>query len=114
MPLATETTAPIRKPDCFFIGGEWVTPSTSANFDVIEAATERLFVNVSEARDRGHNAMRSDFGITFGGLKQSGIGREGGREGLLAYLETKTVIMDEPTARYRAGPDSAASESDYP
>jgi acyl-CoA reductase-like NAD-dependent aldehyde dehydrogenase len=42
----------------------------------------------------GHNAARSDFGIAFGGFKQSGVGREGGREGLLPYLETKTVILD--------------------
>jgi betaine-aldehyde dehydrogenase len=42
----------------------------------------------------GVNAFRSDFGIAFGGFKQSGIGREGGREGLLPYLESKTIIMD--------------------
>jgi acyl-CoA reductase-like NAD-dependent aldehyde dehydrogenase len=42
----------------------------------------------------GHNAFRSDFGIAFGGFKQSGIGREGGREGLLNYLESKTVILE--------------------
>jgi len=45
----------------------------------------------------GQNAFRTDLGIAFGGFKQSGIGREGGREGLLPYLETKTVILeDEP------------------
>ncbi|MDE0828516.1 MAG: aldehyde dehydrogenase [Vicinamibacterales bacterium] len=43
----------------------------------------------------GHNSWRTDFGIAFGGFKQSGIGREGGREGLLPYLETKTVILAE-------------------
>ena len=42
----------------------------------------------------GHNAFRTDFGIAFGGFKQSGIGREGGTEGLLPFLETKTVILD--------------------
>lgn len=42
----------------------------------------------------GHNAFRSDFGIAFGGFKQSGIGREGGAEGLLGFLESKTVILD--------------------
>ena len=26
----------------------------------------------------GHNAFRTDFGMAFGGFKQSGIGREGG------------------------------------
>ena len=42
----------------------------------------------------GHNAWRSDFGVSFGGYKQSGIGREGGTEGLLPYLETKYVVLD--------------------
>ncbi|WP_300609636.1 aldehyde dehydrogenase family protein [Trebonia sp.] len=36
----------------------------------------------------------------FGGFKQSGIGREGGREGLLPFLESKTVLLDGPTTRY--------------
>lgn len=42
----------------------------------------------------GHNAFKADFSIAFGGYKQSGIGREGGREGLLPYLETKTMIFE--------------------
>jgi acyl-CoA reductase-like NAD-dependent aldehyde dehydrogenase len=42
----------------------------------------------------GHNAMRTDFGIACGGFKQSGIGREGGREGIRLYVETKTVILN--------------------
>jgi acyl-CoA reductase-like NAD-dependent aldehyde dehydrogenase len=42
----------------------------------------------------GHNAFRTDFGMAFGGFKQSGIGREGGVEGLLPFLETKTVILN--------------------
>jgi acyl-CoA reductase-like NAD-dependent aldehyde dehydrogenase len=49
----------------------------------------------------GHNAFRTDFGVAFGGFKQSGIGREGGTEGLLPFLETKTVILDGPPERYR-------------
>jgi acyl-CoA reductase-like NAD-dependent aldehyde dehydrogenase len=48
----------------------------------------------------GHNDMRNDFGIAFGGFKQSGIGREGGREGLLPYLEVKTVLLDGVPERY--------------
>lgn len=46
----------------------------------------------------GHNAFRLDFSIAFGGFKQSGIGREGGVEGLHPYLESKTMIFDEPPA----------------
>jgi aldehyde dehydrogenase (NAD+) len=43
----------------------------------------------------GQNAFRTDLGIAFGGFKQSGLGREGGREGLFPFLETKTVILDD-------------------
>jgi aldehyde dehydrogenase (NAD+) len=47
----------------------------------------------------GHNAFRTDFGMAFGGFKQSGLGREGGTEGLLPFLETKTVILNgEPSS----------------
>ncbi len=41
----------------------------------------------------GHNGPRTDFSIGFGGFKQSGIGREGGVEGLLAFLESKTIVL---------------------
>ena len=49
----------------------------------------------------GHNAFRTDVGIAFGGFKQSGIGREGGREGLYPYLESKTVILDGRPSQHR-------------
>lgn len=42
----------------------------------------------------GQNGMRTDFTIAFGGFKQSGIGREGGVEGLMPFLETKTIVLD--------------------
>jgi aldehyde dehydrogenase (NAD+) len=48
----------------------------------------------------GHNAFRTDFGMAFGGFKQSGIGREGGKEGLLPFLETKAVILDGTPRQY--------------
>jgi phenylacetaldehyde dehydrogenase len=34
-----------------------------------------------------------DFTMPFGGFKQSGLGREHGREGMEAYTETKTVSI---------------------
>ena len=49
----------------------------------------------------GHNNFRADFNTAFGGFKQSGIGREGGTEGLLPYLETKVVLLDGPPSQYR-------------
>jgi acyl-CoA reductase-like NAD-dependent aldehyde dehydrogenase len=48
----------------------------------------------------GQNAFRTDLGMSFGGYKQSGIGREGLHDGLEAYLESKSVILDgTPTDR---------------
>ena len=49
----------------------------------------------------GHNNFRTDFGIAFGGFKQSGIGREGGTEGLLPFLETKAVILEGVPTAYK-------------
>jgi len=40
------------------------------------------------------NGFRTDMSIGFGGYKQSGIGREGGKIGFEAYLEAKTVLLD--------------------
>jgi acyl-CoA reductase-like NAD-dependent aldehyde dehydrogenase len=52
----------------------------------------------------GHNSHRTDFNIAAGGFKQSGIGREGGTEGLLAFLESKTLLLDaEPHPVPRRG-----------
>jgi aldehyde dehydrogenase (NAD+) len=57
------SNAPLRHPQRLFIGGQWISPS------------------------------RTDLGIAFGGFRQSGIGREGGREGLHPFLEVKTIIL---------------------
>jgi aldehyde dehydrogenase (NAD+) len=52
MSLADEVglKAPIRHPDRFFIGGEWVTPSSDAKIDVIDSASEQLYFRIAEAR----------------------------------------------------------------
>ncbi len=49
----------------------------------------------------GHNGFKSDFRLGHGGFKQSGIGREGGVDGLLPFLESKAVLLDGPTGRYQ-------------
>jgi succinate-semialdehyde dehydrogenase / glutarate-semialdehyde dehydrogenase len=40
----------------------------------------------------------SNAAAPFGGVKQSGLGREGGREGIYEYLETKYTLMPDPYA----------------
>jgi acyl-CoA reductase-like NAD-dependent aldehyde dehydrogenase len=42
----------------------------------------------------GQGGLKMDFALPFGGFKQSGVGREGGAEGLAPYLETKTILLD--------------------
>ena len=49
----------------------------------------------------GHNGFKTDFEMGFGGFKQSGIGREGGEMGLILFLESKAILLDGPTSRYR-------------
>lgn len=41
----------------------------------------------------GHNLHRMDFGVSFGGFKQSGLGREGGHHGLRNFLEAKAIML---------------------
>jgi aldehyde dehydrogenase (NAD+) len=52
----------------------------------------------------GHNAYRGDFTMAFGGFKQSGVGREGGRDGLREFFETKSVILNSRPSGYENAP----------
>jgi len=55
-------------------------------------------LRVSEALDSGmvglNRGVVSDPAAPFGGTKQSGVGREGGHEGMLEYLESKYIAVD--------------------
>jgi acyl-CoA reductase-like NAD-dependent aldehyde dehydrogenase len=44
----------------------------------------------------GHNGRVIDFTMPYGGFKQSGIGREGGIEGLRGFTEVKAIFMPTP------------------
>nr|WP_296064429.1 NAD-dependent succinate-semialdehyde dehydrogenase [uncultured Actinoplanes sp.] len=55
-------------------------------------------LRVSEAIEAGmvglNRGLVSDPAAPFGGVKQSGVGREGGHEGLLEYLESKYIAVN--------------------
>jgi succinate-semialdehyde dehydrogenase/glutarate-semialdehyde dehydrogenase len=55
-------------------------------------------LRVSEAIEAGmvglNRGLVSDPAAPFGGVKQSGIGREGGHDGLLEYLESKYIAVN--------------------
>ena len=55
-------------------------------------------IRVCEALETGmvglNQGMVSNAGAPFGGVKQSGIGREGGNEGIEEFLETKYVAVN--------------------
>ena len=55
-------------------------------------------LRVSESIEAGmvglNRGLVSDPAAPFGGVKQSGIGREGGHEGLLEYLESKYIAVN--------------------
>jgi succinate-semialdehyde dehydrogenase / glutarate-semialdehyde dehydrogenase len=57
-------------------------------------------LKVIERLDTGmiglNQGMVSNAGAPFGGVKQSGFGREGGPEGIREYLETKYVALNVP------------------
>jgi aldehyde dehydrogenase (NAD+) len=75
------------------------------NNSVFTNDTDRAYSVARQLRSGtvGHNVFRTDFSIAFGGFKQSGIGREGGVEGLLPYLEAKTVILNGRPSHIGAG-----------
>ncbi len=65
MSLTEIAKVSLSAPDHFFIGGQWVKPSSSDQIDVINSSTEELFFRVAEAKaedmDRAIAAARQAF-----------------------------------------------------
>ncbi|MGO1543634.1 MAG: aldehyde dehydrogenase [Gulosibacter sp.] len=50
----------------------------------------------------GHNGFKVEsLLLGFGGVKSSGYGREGGEMGVAAYIEPKTVLLDEAPPQFK-------------
>jgi hypothetical protein len=49
----------------------------------------------------GQNGIRGDILLAFGGFKMSGMGREGGPEGIAPSTWTKTILVEQASARAR-------------
>lgn len=69
----------------FGLNGSVLTTDPQAAYDI----ARRIRTGVV-----GQNGMRMEWTAPFGGFKKSGIGREGGDEGVWAYTETKTILLD--------------------
>jgi len=83
----------VDEPDAIRIANDTIYGLNSNVFTPDSERARRVAVRLRSGTV-GHNGSRPDFGIAFGGFKQSGVGREGGREGFLSFLETKTVILE--------------------
>jgi len=57
------------------------------------ARAHRLVRRIRAGTVRVNAAMAPDFAMPFGGLKQSGLGRENGREGVESFTELKSVAV---------------------
>ncbi len=57
------------------------------------ATMHKLAAKIKSGTVWGNCHAMIDTALPFGGYKESGIGREQGRQGIEAYLETKTVII---------------------
>ncbi|AEG50859.1 Betaine-aldehyde dehydrogenase [Sphingobium chlorophenolicum L-1] len=49
----------------------------------------------------GFNRREIDWSMPFGGFKESGLGREGGREGYRQYIELKSIYMPQLPSRLK-------------
>src|SRR6185437_2053815 len=65
MTISDEATASVKHTDRFFIGGEWVAPSSDSTIDVIDSHSEQVFLTVAEAQaadmDRAVTAAKGAF-----------------------------------------------------
>ncbi len=99
--LREEIFGPVAPITTFATDDEAVAAANDTEYGLVAYVftkdVDRAF-RVIEGLDTGmigfNQGMVSNAGAPFGGVKQSGFGREGGPEGLQEYLETKYVALN--------------------
>jgi len=99
--LSTEIFGPVAPVVRFTDEADAVRWANATEFGLVSYVYTqdlRRGLRVSEALDAGmvglNRGLVSDPAAPFGGVKQSGLGREGAHEGLLEYTETKYIATD--------------------
>ena len=77
---------------------DWANDTEYGLVSYVYTGDLRRSLRVAEALEAGmvgiNRGVVSDPAAPFGGVKQSGIGREGGHDGLLEFTETKYIAVD--------------------
>jgi succinate-semialdehyde dehydrogenase/glutarate-semialdehyde dehydrogenase len=101
--LAEEVFGPVAPIVTFSSEDEAVAAANDTSFGLVAYAFTRdlgRIIRLSERVETGMLAINtgviSNPAAPFGGVKQSGLGREGGSEGIEEYLETVYVKIEQP------------------
>jgi succinate-semialdehyde dehydrogenase / glutarate-semialdehyde dehydrogenase len=99
--LGTEIFGPVAPVVRFTDEGDairWANDTEYGLVSYVYTRDLRRGLRVSEALEAGmiglNRGLVSDPAAPFGGVKQSGLGREGAHDGLLEYTETKYIATD--------------------
>ena len=93
IPYATEEEAiAIANDNDYGLSGGVFTPDPDRAYGIARRIRTGNF---------GHNGRVIDYQTPYGGFKKSGVGREGGPEGLKAFTEIQTVYMAELPSHLR-------------
>jgi succinate-semialdehyde dehydrogenase/glutarate-semialdehyde dehydrogenase len=99
--LDVEVFGPVAPIVAFSTEDEGITLANATPFGLAAYVYTRDLARALRVSERVHAGMVginrgfiSDPAAPFGGVKQSGLGREGGHEGLLEFLEAKYIALD--------------------
>ena len=99
--LKEEIFGPVAPIKTFSTDEEAITAANDTEFGLVSYVFTKDLkraLRVCESLETGmiglNQGLVSNAGAPFGGVKASGLGREGGTEGILEYLETKYVAIN--------------------